>query len=200
MKFKGWGIFLVLLAGCSSMEFVSIDSDPNGATVFLGKGKELGVTPLKISSQEINEASPDGSLDLVIKKERHETREIHITPDGVERYNVRLTPYDNNYFQRVVKSSYRTEMNSLLRRILSIQGLLLANEVAATSRELDEFEKEFPSLGVTFVLRAGLAQLQGDLIKARQMLEMAQKLDPDDPVASRGLSSLKSSKNLGGSR
>jgi hypothetical protein len=186
---------LALASGACSQKYarVQIFSEPLGAEVRTPKGEVLGLTPLTLEGDALKQASPDGKLMTVVVDApgyvaSHYTLEIR----GKDKQEIKLRKVDEDAFREGVLFQYGSQVNRMVRELMSIQGMILVKKLAEAERALDEFHAKYPNIAASYVLSANVSIVRGELETAHGYLLKARSIDPSDMVVQQMLSQLTS--------
>jgi tetratricopeptide (TPR) repeat protein len=180
------GAFALIFAACSTGgKRLTIESEPGGAAIRTAEGELLGETPKTFEGAELEKIQKQDSAIFILKKDGYVPREVQVRIEGDDKYATKLNRLDDEFFKQVWVNEFPKETNSLARELLSIHGLILTGKLDEATRRIEEFQKSYPNLAASWVLRSNIATLQNQKEEARNFLLRAKSLDPADPVVGR---------------
>lgn len=190
--FKILNLMAVTLAmSCTSKPTkVRIESSPTAAEVYLNN-KLISKTPVELDSEKYKTEFAKPYLDIKLSQNGYEGQSVLISTKSVQTFKINLKPFDKLYFESKLLSNFQTEANELVREILQIQGLIVAQQIDQAEEKNTSFLKRYPNIAAGYVLQSSIEMAKDDKAKAVRNLQRALSLDPQDPVVLRALSNLK---------
>ncbi len=183
----------MIAASCASLwsRNVEIRSIPAGTEVQTLSGTKLGVTPLLLSGETLKRVSTGGRVEVMLTQAGYADRQLVLDIHGEDHHEVRMTALDGDYFAKHALSEFSKPINSLVRQLLQIQGMVMAKKLDQAMKSLEEFQSKYPNVASSFVLMANVELMRGKRRAARGYLIRAKSLDPSDAVISRMLAGTK---------
>ena len=168
-------------------KFALIESNPAGAEVVTAKGEVVGATPLKITGEDLDKFAKDGIVSFVISKVGFVPREIVVLVNGIDLYNVELTPLNPDHFEKWVLKTYGDETNEMLRQLLQIQGFLFLQKFPLAENKITDFQKKYPNVAASYTMLGNIYYHQNKYPEARAQLLRALSIDGKDETTIRFL-------------
>jgi len=166
---------------------MEIRSEPAGAEVSAISGAKIGVTPLILEGDALDQILKNGRAAFEVRHPGYVPREVVLEQKGVDSHLVRLTPMDATYFSQQILSDYAGQINTISRDLLQIQGQIASGKNQIAQQSLKDFQSKYPNVAASYALQATIALAQGNKTEARTYLLRARALDPEDPIVSRML-------------
>jgi hypothetical protein len=184
--------FFLMLNGCGSASKRTVDlrSEPTGSEVRTPEGEVLGMTPLKIEEEQLNKISKKGVFSVEITHPGYVQDRLILDAHGEDVHEIKMQKLDESYFSHKLINDFAKQANSMARELLRIHGALVAHKFTETEQLIIEFQKKFPNVASSYVMRANVELLRGNKKDARAYLVRAQSLDPDDSTIPRMLSQI----------
>jgi hypothetical protein len=167
----------LVISACAQVQ-LTIQSNPSGAEVDV-KNKSIGQTPLTISAADFSKYVDGNFMNITVKKSGYVTKEVYLQPNGISNYNFDLDKVSGENL-KAIPYEYSGLVHEITRDLLTIQGLIFANETDEAKNKLNEFEKLYPNVAAASTLNASIEILKGNYEGAYTYLMTAQKLDPND--------------------
>ena len=189
---NGFSILIITAAcltvtGCSSIARRSLEvrSQPAGADVTTLSHDKLGVTPLVLSGDSYDRAVRNGKTALIVSHPGYLDTEIVMDTHGEDVHELRMTKLDEKYFSDHLMNDFSTQANEMAKDLLNIHGMLISKKFEEAENLLMEFQKRYPNVASSYVMRANISIVRGNPAEARGYLLRAQSIDPSDPVVER---------------
>ena len=153
----------LLIASCgTARKGLELQSEPSGAQVYSKRGEKLGVTPLRFNDEQLSKSVNDELLTLLVSAPGYTDREVALQVHGNERYLLKLAKLDSSYFAQRFLYEFQPQANELVREIMGIQALIYGRKLPEAERSLDNFQKAYPNIAASYVLRASIESQRGN--------------------------------------
>lgn len=170
----------LILVACSNMT-LSVQSEPEKATVFLKDGiklKKLGETPLRLTSDELGRGA---NYSLVIKKEGFQTEQVLIEKRTLKaKAEVFASLQRSSENGRGLASEQGGDVEEQQRSLASIQSQLIQNNYKQAEILARSFVDQNPYSAVGWNLLANSYLLQNRNQQALQAYLKAYEFDPNN--------------------
>jgi len=185
-------ILIIHLFGCAQPSLVSIKSTPSAAVVKAvgtdGDIKELGETPLNISSFELFQNKD--VLKIIIEKKDFLSEQILIVRPNYPA-DVRIsTNLKRN--ENAAKDLGLQKLESLTTKLGKVQNNIYQKNFNEGQALLKELEREHSGLSIIYDLQGNISYLQGNFREAEKMYLQADEINPMNPDRAKILRRLKS--------
>jgi hypothetical protein len=183
---------LVVAFGCGSAAKRSVElrSEPSDSEVKTTDGEVLGTTPLKLNEDVLNRITQKGVFSVEINHPGYVQDRLILDAHGEDVHDVKMRKLDESYFSHSLMADFAKQANAMARDLLRIHGALVARKFAETEQLIIEFQKKFPNVAASYVMRANVEVLRGNKKDARAYLVRAQSLDPEDSNIQRMLTQI----------
>jgi competence protein ComGC len=177
-------LFLLLIASCSSVGSLRINTIPENASVNLinsdGSSRELGKTPL---SANLSTLMTQGRVSTIsIAKEGHQTQQMVLVKDNIKEnmeVNIRLQVENEN--PRVLDA--RKTQEKLAKSLVHAHHLIIAKRFDEAEQVLKPLMVDFPHVSVSYDLMGSLFYLKKDLRSSLKFYERSLSLNPENMEA-----------------
>jgi tetratricopeptide (TPR) repeat protein len=178
--------------GCAQPSLVSIKSTPSAAVVKAvgvdGDIKELGETPLNISSFELFQNKD--VLKIIIEKKDFLSEQILFVRPNYPA-DVRISS-NLKRSENAAKDLGLQKLESLTTKLGRVQNNIYQKNYNEGLALLKELEREHSGLSILYDLQGNIAYLQGDFRQAERMYSQADEINPMNPDRAKILRRLKS--------
>jgi tetratricopeptide (TPR) repeat protein len=178
--------------GCAQPSLVSIKSTPSAAVVKAvgvdGDIKELGETPLNISSFELFQNKD--VLKIIIEKKDFLSEQILLVRPNYPA-DVRISS-NLKRSENAAKDLGLQKLESLTTKLGRVQNNIYQKNYNEGLALLKELEREHSGLSILYDLQGNIAYLQGDFRQAERMYSQADEINPMNPDRAKILRRLKS--------
>jgi tetratricopeptide (TPR) repeat protein len=191
---RNYFTLLIMLSffGCAQPSLVSIKSTPSAAVVKAvgvdGDIKELGETPLNISSFELFQNKD--VLKIIIEKKDFLSEQILLVRPNYPA-DVRISS-NLKRSENAAKDLGLQKLESLTTKLGRVQNNIYQKNYNEGLALLKELEREHSGLSILYDLQGNIAYLQGDFKQAERMYSQADEINPMNPDRAKILRRLKS--------
>ncbi len=191
-KFEWFQIIVIgsIIGTSCSSKVIRVESKPTSAQVFLND-KPIGKTPMDLKSTDFKQEFNKPYVDIKVVNAGFEPKTMLVATNSIQKINVELKPYDKKYFETKLMSDFQDSSNELIREVLQIQGLIVAQKMDEAEEKNKNFMKRYPNVAAAFVLQSSIEVAKNNIDQAMKNLKRAAQIDPADPVVVRAMESLK---------
>ncbi len=180
---------LFLGVGCSSLadkKGYKISSEIAEVKIFTPQGEYVGVTPIELTDAQMQKLSVgEGHFQFLARKEGHVDGQYSLVLNAPTTIQISLSPLSAEHFNQWVLKSYSNQTNKMIKEILEIQSMIFASDRAQLEPRIAQFNQTYGHLAPAHTLQGSVYLREGKMLEARQSLERALSIDPDDLTAKR---------------
>lgn len=173
-------------AGLKKMESYRIQSDLAEVSLFSADGEFLGKTPLELSPEQMQKISlGEDHFQFVARKEGYLDGQYSLVLTSPTTIKISLKNLSSEHFNQWVLKKYSRETNKMLKEILEIQSLVFSADRSQLEARVAQFNQTYQNIAPAYTLQGSVYLREGKVIEARQNLDRALSIDPEDLTAKR---------------
>ncbi|MDO9184001.1 MAG: hypothetical protein Q7U04_16420 [Bacteriovorax sp.] len=191
MKLKFHILFLILfLSSCSYFksnielsDYITINSTPPSAEVYSESGELLGVTPFKLTKEQLTSVQKNSVASLVFKKINHMDRQLIFTNLGVSEINVNLSKLNEKLIKDLISGPLSKDVNEILKKMIHVQEGIITKKLLSSEEILAQLSKDYPNIASFYVLEAAIDIQNKKFEHAKIILEKSLMIDTTNELA-----------------
>lgn len=164
-------------------KYVSINSTPPQAEVYSIANDFLGVTPLRIPSDKVDQISKNGVVSLSLRKVGHYEKQVSFRTLGVADLSVNLNPLGEKEFVKLLAGPLSNLVNDIIKDVMTSQENIVRKNYKDARVSLDRLIQTYPAISSNYILRAAIDINDKKFKEARLLLLKALNLDETNEVA-----------------
>lgn len=173
-------------AGLQKMESFRIQSDLAEVSLYSSEGELIGKTPLELSPEQMQKLSlGEDHFQFVARKEGYVDGQYSLVLTSPTTIKISLKTLSSEHFNQWVLKKYSRETNKMLKEILEIQSLVFSADRTQLEARVAEFNQHYQNIAPAYTLQGSVYLREGRVIEARQSLDRALSIDPEDLTAKR---------------
>ncbi len=179
----------MIMPSCSTMNQnlgYKIQSEINEISIYNSHGDFIGKTPLELNQEQMRTLRVgENHFQFYAKKEGFVDGQYSLVLLSPTSIKISLSPLRQEHFNQWILKSYSKETNKMIKEILEIQSMVFASDRSLLEVKIAQFNQTYQNVAPAYTIQGSVYLRDGKNTEARQSLDRALSIDPDDHTAKR---------------
>jgi tetratricopeptide (TPR) repeat protein len=179
----------LIMPSCSSLnqqQGFKIQSEISEINIYSSQGDFIGKTPLELNREEMRRLGVgENHYQFHARKEGFVDGQYSLVLLSPTTIKISLSHLGQEHFNQWILKKYSRETNKMIKEILEIQSLVFSSDRSQLENRISEFNQTYQNLAPAYTLQGSVYLRDGKYVEARQSLDRALSIDPEDLTAKR---------------